>query len=322
MPTRRRSRGPLRCGSRCGSGPRRAGSCLRRADCSWPSRRVGRIGESPGSSSGRPTTTHPRCSAETSTTWDPTRRRSSTPGSAIFPLEDLGRLEPATYDVQALLHTNIDLNTPNAPGDLYSPVRTVRLDPAAGGPVELRLSRSVPEETLPADSELVKHIKIRSRVSERVPPSADRPARRRDPAAGVRPRARSPIPGAGPHRRLRRPLHRGRRHDVRPLGVPARLDGRRRAADDPDPPRRRRPAGRPVPGRLGQSRPLRRGGHRRADPPHRGALPRHRPRRGPRARRRLDRRLGRPGPPDLLPRLLQRRLVLLPRRRRLPQLRD
>ncbi|MGP0067613.1 MAG: hypothetical protein ACLQGP_28960, partial [Isosphaeraceae bacterium] len=84
--------------------------------------------------------------------------------SAIFPLDDLGRLKPGTYEVQALLHTNPDLNTPNAPGDLYGPVRTVRLDPGAGGTVELVLSRSVPEETLPPDSELVKHIKIRSRV--------------------------------------------------------------------------------------------------------------------------------------------------------------
>jgi hypothetical protein len=84
--------------------------------------------------------------------------------SAIFPLDDLDQLRPGTYEVQALLHTNLDLNTPNAPGDLYSPVRTVRLDPAAGGTVELELSQTIPEEALPADSELVKHIKIRSRV--------------------------------------------------------------------------------------------------------------------------------------------------------------
>jgi Putative esterase len=84
--------------------------------------------------------------------------------SAIFPLDDLGRLRPGEYRVQALLHTNLDLNTPNAPGDLYSPVRTVRLDPAAGGTVALQLTRSVPEESLPPDSEQVKHVKIRSRV--------------------------------------------------------------------------------------------------------------------------------------------------------------
>ena len=40
------------------------------------------------------------------------------------------------------------------------------------------------------------------------------------------------------------------------------------------PPRRRRPAGRPVSGQLGQPRALRRRGHARADPPRRADLPR------------------------------------------------
>ena len=84
--------------------------------------------------------------------------------SAIFPLDHLGRLPGGLCAVQALLHTNLDLNIPNAPGDLYSPVQTVWLDPVAGGPVELVLSQSIPEERLPADSELVKSIKIRSRL--------------------------------------------------------------------------------------------------------------------------------------------------------------
>ena len=82
--------------------------------------------------------------------------------SILFPIEHLGDLRPGTYAVQALLHTNLDLNLPNAPGDLYSPVRTVRIDPAAGGTVALELSEAVPEETLPADTELVKYLKIRS----------------------------------------------------------------------------------------------------------------------------------------------------------------
>jgi hypothetical protein len=84
--------------------------------------------------------------------------------SAIFPLQDLGRLRPGTYAVQALLHTNQDLNVINAPGDLYSPVTTVNLDPAGGGSVALELSQVEPEETLPADSLLVKYIKIHSRL--------------------------------------------------------------------------------------------------------------------------------------------------------------
>jgi hypothetical protein len=84
--------------------------------------------------------------------------------SAIFPINNLNRLRPATYDVQALLHTNPDLNVVNAPGDLYSPVTPVRLDPAKGGTLILELSRAVPEEALPPDQELIKYIKIRSRI--------------------------------------------------------------------------------------------------------------------------------------------------------------
>jgi hypothetical protein len=84
--------------------------------------------------------------------------------SAIFPIDSLSRLRPATYAVQALLHTNTDLNIANAPGDLYSPVTTVRIDPAIGGIINLELSLAVPAETLPPDQELVKYLKIRSRL--------------------------------------------------------------------------------------------------------------------------------------------------------------
>lgn len=80
--------------------------------------------------------------------------------SILFPIERLGDLRPGTYAVQALLRTNPDLNLPNAPGDFYSPARRFRLVPAAGGTVALELSRVIPAETLPADSE---HVKASSR---------------------------------------------------------------------------------------------------------------------------------------------------------------
>jgi len=51
-----------------------------------------------------------------------------------------------------------------SPGDLYSPVKMVKLDPAAGGTVDLELSRALPDETLPADSERIKYVKIRSNL--------------------------------------------------------------------------------------------------------------------------------------------------------------
>ena len=87
--------------------------------------------------------------------------------SVIFPIEHLRNLRPGTYAVQAVLHTNRDLNLINAPGDLYSAVKKVKLDPVTGGTVTLELSRAIPEETLPPDTELVKYVKIRSpRLSE------------------------------------------------------------------------------------------------------------------------------------------------------------
>jgi hypothetical protein len=82
--------------------------------------------------------------------------------SALFPIARLRDLPPGSYVVQALLHTNPDLSMPNAPGDLYSPAKSVELDPAKGTIVRLELSQAVPDESLPADSKLIKYIKIRS----------------------------------------------------------------------------------------------------------------------------------------------------------------
>src|SRR5262249_8359602 len=84
--------------------------------------------------------------------------------SALFPLDRLEHIKPGVCAVQAVLHRNLDLNHANAPGDLYGPVRSVRIDPAAGGVVELELTRALPEETVPPDTDLVKHVKIRSRL--------------------------------------------------------------------------------------------------------------------------------------------------------------
>jgi S-formylglutathione hydrolase FrmB len=84
--------------------------------------------------------------------------------SVIFPVDSLSQLRPGNYAVQALLHTNADLNVPNAPGDLFSSVTTVRLDPAAGGTIRLELSHVVPAEALPPDQELIKYLKVRSRL--------------------------------------------------------------------------------------------------------------------------------------------------------------
>ena len=84
--------------------------------------------------------------------------------SAIFPISRLQQLRPGTYAIQALMHTNRDLNLANAPGDLYSEVTLAGLDPTSGGLIKLTLSQAVPNESLPADQELVKYLKVPSRL--------------------------------------------------------------------------------------------------------------------------------------------------------------
>jgi len=51
-----------------------------------------------------------------------------------------------------------------SPGNLYSEVRKVHLDPAAGYHVALELSTAIPAAPVPADTPWVKHIKIQSRL--------------------------------------------------------------------------------------------------------------------------------------------------------------
>jgi S-formylglutathione hydrolase FrmB len=74
----------------------------------------------------------------------------------------LDALPAGDYGVQAVLHTNIDLNSPNAPGDQYSNVEDVHIDPRQGGTVHLQLKNIVPAEQHPPEDEYVKYIKIQS----------------------------------------------------------------------------------------------------------------------------------------------------------------
>ena len=84
--------------------------------------------------------------------------------AAIFPIASLDRLPPGDYYVQAAFHSNPDLNLPNAPGDLYGSVRKVTIDPAKGGTIALDLSEVVPAERLPAETELVRFVKLESKL--------------------------------------------------------------------------------------------------------------------------------------------------------------
>lgn len=82
--------------------------------------------------------------------------------SISYPMKNLAELPAGEYYVQALLDTNNDLRSLNAPGNLYSEVQKINLDAKNGGSVKLELTKIVPPEKLPDDSELVKFIKIES----------------------------------------------------------------------------------------------------------------------------------------------------------------
>ena len=85
--------------------------------------------------------------------------------SAIsFPIESLAKLPAGDYSVQALFDSNIDLKSVNAPGNLYSKAQRVHLDPQNGGTVKLVLNQRIPEEELPAESNLVKYVKVQSKL--------------------------------------------------------------------------------------------------------------------------------------------------------------
>ena len=79
-----------------------------------------------------------------------------------FPVVSLDELEAGDYRVQALFDSNIDLKSPNAPGNLYSDVRDIRVDPSAVASVELELTHRVPDEVLPEPTEYLRFVKLRS----------------------------------------------------------------------------------------------------------------------------------------------------------------
>ena len=82
--------------------------------------------------------------------------------AVAFPIAGLAALPAGDYEAQAVFDTNRDLRSLNAPGNLYSTPRRVHLDPARGEAVALELTRAVPPETLPADTDSVKYLKVRS----------------------------------------------------------------------------------------------------------------------------------------------------------------
>ena len=81
-----------------------------------------------------------------------------------FPVSSLSDIEPGAYSVQAVLDTNQDLKSLNAPGNLYSKPQRLNLDPRKSGVVKLQLTEQIAPEQLPAETESVKFIKLQSEL--------------------------------------------------------------------------------------------------------------------------------------------------------------
>ena len=93
------------------------------------------------------------------------RRPGLIDGDAIaFPVASLKAVPAGDYVAQALLDTNIDLKSVNAPGNLYSAPTRVHIDPAAGGIIKLELISRVPDETLPPATDLLRFVKVQSKL--------------------------------------------------------------------------------------------------------------------------------------------------------------
>ena len=82
--------------------------------------------------------------------------------ATAFPVETLRDLPPGEYRAQAVLAVNRDNRRVDAPGNLYGDVRRVALDPRRPAAIDLRLTRRVPDERLPADRGLLRFVRIRS----------------------------------------------------------------------------------------------------------------------------------------------------------------
>ncbi|MDA1094146.1 MAG: alpha/beta hydrolase-fold protein [Acidobacteria bacterium] len=84
--------------------------------------------------------------------------------ATIFPFETVVSIPAGDYDVQAVLATNRDLRAPDAPGNVVSDIVSVTLDPARAARVAVTLSRRLPDEALPPDSEFLRFVKLRSEL--------------------------------------------------------------------------------------------------------------------------------------------------------------
>jgi S-formylglutathione hydrolase FrmB len=81
-----------------------------------------------------------------------------------FPVTNLSRLPRGEYFVQAVFDSNQDFRSANSPGNLYSEVMRLQLDPATSGATQLQLTQKIPPEELPPETGRVSFIKIKSQL--------------------------------------------------------------------------------------------------------------------------------------------------------------
>jgi hypothetical protein len=80
-----------------------------------------------------------------------------------FPAGSFDVLEARDYYVQAVLHSNTDLKSLDAPGTQYSEVQRIHIDPRRTATVKLELTNIIPEQ-LPPDDEYIRYVRIRSNL--------------------------------------------------------------------------------------------------------------------------------------------------------------
>lgn len=83
-------------------------------------------------------------------------------GATTFPGASLADLPPGRWWVQAVLMTNRDLRLLEAPGNLVSSPEWLDVDPRRPETRKLTLSRTLPPESLPPDTDRVKHLRFPS----------------------------------------------------------------------------------------------------------------------------------------------------------------
>jgi len=104
---------------------------------------------------------------------------ASTPGA---PVRSLREIPAGDYFVQAIVNIYTEFHRADghtvwlhmdqwegqhfnrSPGNLYSEVQKVHLDPAAGYDIKLSLTKEIPPVQMPADTAWVKHVKIQSEM--------------------------------------------------------------------------------------------------------------------------------------------------------------